>query len=89
MAAHEREKSTEFITGEITDTRRASLENPKLFAALLDEEITATGNAGDVDDQLLVLDCSCKTVNANVVAHDGFSCDGTMRITRQKPDQGC
>jgi hypothetical protein len=89
VATHESEKSTEFVTSQITDTRRASRENPKPFAALLDEEITANGNAGDVDDQLLVLDCGRKTVNANVVAHDGFSCDETMRITRQKPDQGC
>jgi hypothetical protein len=89
VATHESEKPTEFITGEITDTWCASFENPKPFAALLDEEITAYGNAGDIDDQLLVLDCGRETVNANVVTHGRYSCDETMRITRQKPDQGC
>jgi hypothetical protein len=89
VATHQCEKSTKFITGEITDTRRTSRENPKPFAALLDEEITANRDAGDIDDQFLVLDCGRKAVNANVVAHDGFSCDETMRITRQKPAQGC
>jgi hypothetical protein len=89
VATHESEKPTEFSTCQITDTWRASRKNPKPFAALLDEKITANGNAGDIDDQLFVLDCGRETVNANVVAHDGLSCDETMRITRQEPDQGC